>query len=192
MAFKDEEIGNGDLEAILYLLSQISWMVAFVYDNKIFLARTKILNLDESANFRGFTQWWTAADIFTLLNVLFTLKRLIKEKQSIVSNEINGRFESRTVTEVADRSEKIDKEIKFATFRLIKCALNLLVSAEFSGLWKILFGSRLDPGTQGLFGMISGLMGVYEEMCYLSGEDKRISSVDASLKRVFRHKGKKH
>lgn len=192
MAFKDEEIGNGDLEAILYLLSQISWMVAFVYDNKIFLARTQIVKLDESANFRGFTQWWTAADIFTLLNVLFTLKRLIKEKQSIVSNEINGRFESRTVTEVADRSEKIDKEIKFATFRLIKCVMNLIVSGEFSGLWKILFGNRLDPGTQGLFGMISGLMGVYEEMCYLSGEDKRISSVDAGLKKVFRHKGKRH
>ena len=190
MAFKDEEIGKGDLEAILYLLAQISWMVAFVYDNKIFLARTQIVRLNEQANFRGFTQWWTAADVFTLLNVLFTLKRLIKEKQNINSSEINGRFDSRTVTDVADRLDQINKEIKFATFRLIKCVMNLLVSGEFSGLWKILFGGRLDPGTQGLFGMISGLMGVYEEMCYLKGDDKRVTSVDASLKKIFDFKEK--
>ena len=190
MAFKEEEIGNGDLEAILFLLAQVSWMVAFVYDNKIFLARTKVARLDEQANFRGFTQWWTAADIFTLLNVLFTLKRLIKERQNIVSNEINGRFNNGSVTEVAIRLAQINKEIKFATFRLIKCVMNLLVSGEFSGLWHVLFGSRIDPGTQGLFGMISGLMGVYEEMCYLQGGDKRISSVDANLKKIFGVKDK--
>ena len=179
------------MESILYLLAQASWIVAFVYDNKIFLARTQIVKLDEQANFRGFTQWWTAADIFTLLNVLFTIKRLTKEKQKIVSSEINGRFDSRPVTEVAERLDQINKEIKFATFRLIKCIMNLLVSAEFSGLWKVLFNSRLDSGTQGLFGMISGLMGVYEEMYLLQGgTDKRITSVDADLKKVFESKDK--
>ena len=69
--------------------------------------------------------------------------------------------------------------------------MNLLVSAEFSGLWKVLFNSRLDSGTQGLFGMISGLMGVYEEMYLLKGStDKRITSVDADLKKVFESKDK--
>ena len=64
----------------LYLLAQASWIVAFVYDNKIFLARTQIVKLDEQANFRGFTQWWTAADIFTLLNDAFHNKETHKRE----------------------------------------------------------------------------------------------------------------
>lgn len=183
LAFKEEEIGNGDIEVILNLLVEFSWMIAFFYDNKIFLARTKIVRFDEKANFRGFTQWWTAADAFNLIRILFTLKILLKERQKIESGEVSGRFDSRSVTQVSEKLGEINKQIKFAIFRLVKYIMCLLVSGEFSGLWKLIFARRLDPGTQGLFGMISGLMDLYEEIMQLKGDD--VASIDASLQKIF-------
>ena len=154
---------------ILHLITQFCWMIAFFYDNKIFLARTKIANFDEAYNFRRFACWWTAADLFSILGCLFTLKKLVRMKKDLVAAEVHGRFNGREVTEVSERLALINKQISFAQFRLVKFILNSLVSGEFAGLWKYLFSAPIGPGTQGLFGLVSGIMGVYEEMSIITG-----------------------
>ena len=153
----------------MQLVTQFCWMITFFYDNKVFLARTKIGNFNEAYNFRRFACWWTAADLFSILGCLFTLKKLVQMKKDLVAAEVHGRFNGGEVAEVADRIARINKQIAFAQFRLVKFILNALVSGEFSGVWKYLFSKPIGPGTQGLFGMISGAMGVYEEMSIIYG-----------------------
>ena len=45
--------------------------------------------------------------------------------------------------------------------------MNIVVSGDYAGLWKVLFQRNLNPGAVGFFGMVSAAMAIYEEMITL-------------------------
>lgn len=188
MSFKEDELAEGDPEVIFELLKELCWMGTFYYDNKIFCARTKIIRFDEGYNFTRFSRFWTAADLFSIIGCLFTLKRLAKLKKGLIEGEVSGRFNGTQVTEVSERLQAINKQVAWAQYRLIKTVMNILVSGEFAGLWKYLFSRGLGRGTQGLFGVITGIMGIYEEWSLLQDPKGDTRSIDNDLRTVFSYK----
>jgi hypothetical protein len=59
--------------------------------------------------------------------------------------------------------------------------LNAIVSGEFSGLWKFLFSQGLGRQIQGICGVVSSLLAIYEEMNIVLEGDTRDSDFDAAI-----------